>query len=37
MPILYVLLNVYGAYLRKLSRVGKNIGGQASGVAGEVK
>ncbi|KAI7849839.1 P-loop containing nucleoside triphosphate hydrolase protein [Circinella umbellata] len=36
MPILYVLLNVYGAYLRKLSRVGKNIDGQASGVAGEV-
>ncbi|KAI9497326.1 P-loop containing nucleoside triphosphate hydrolase protein [Zychaea mexicana] len=36
MPVLYVLLNVYGAYLRKLSRHSKDIDGKASGVAGEV-
>ncbi|KAI9244986.1 ABC transporter type 1, transmembrane domain-containing protein [Phascolomyces articulosus] len=35
MPVLYVLLNIYGAYLRKLSRHGKSIEGQATGVAGE--
>ncbi|KAI8144113.1 ABC transporter type 1, transmembrane domain-containing protein [Fennellomyces sp. T-0311] len=36
MPVLYILLNIYGAYLRKLSRYGKSIDGKASGVAGEV-
>lgn len=36
MPILYILLNIYGAYLRKLSRYTKQLDGQASGVAGEV-
>ncbi|OAD69360.1 hypothetical protein PHYBLDRAFT_149758 [Phycomyces blakesleeanus NRRL 1555(-)] len=36
MPILYVLLNVYGAYLRKLSKIGKSLDSVASGLAGEV-
>lgn len=37
MPFLYILLNIYGAYLRKLSRYTKGLDGSASGVAGEVK
>ncbi|KAI7864759.1 ABC transporter type 1, transmembrane domain-containing protein, partial [Spinellus fusiger] len=36
MPLLYILLNVYGAYLRKLSQQGKILEGHASGMAGEV-
>jgi ATP-binding cassette subfamily B (MDR/TAP) protein 8 len=36
MPILYVLLNMYGAYLRKLSKQNKHLDGMAGGVAGEV-
>ncbi|KAI8342780.1 P-loop containing nucleoside triphosphate hydrolase protein [Chlamydoabsidia padenii] len=36
MPFLYVLLNIYGAYLRKLSRYSKQLDGISSGVAGEV-
>ncbi|KAI8393886.1 P-loop containing nucleoside triphosphate hydrolase protein [Radiomyces spectabilis] len=36
MPVLYVLLNIYGAYLRRLSKYSKGLDGQASGIAGEV-
>ncbi|KAI8982962.1 ABC transporter type 1, transmembrane domain-containing protein [Pilobolus umbonatus] len=36
MPILYVLLNMYGAYLRTLSKKNKQLDGYAGGVAGEV-
>ncbi|KAI9253020.1 ABC transporter type 1, transmembrane domain-containing protein [Sporodiniella umbellata] len=36
MPILYVLLNLYGGYLRKLSKHNKQLDGQSGGVAGEV-
>ncbi|KAG2214447.1 hypothetical protein INT47_001003 [Mucor saturninus] len=36
MPILYVLLNLYGAYLRKLSKHNKQLDGYSGGVAGEV-
>ena len=36
MPILYVLLNLYGAYLRRLSKENKQLDGYAGGVAGEV-
>ncbi|KAI8074062.1 ABC transporter type 1, transmembrane domain-containing protein [Gongronella butleri] len=36
MPVLYVLLNLYGAYLRRLSKKNKKLDGIASGVAGEV-
>lgn len=36
MPVLYVLLNIYGAYLRKLSKKNKQLDGYSSGVAGEV-
>ncbi|KAF7727473.1 ATP-binding cassette, sub-B (MDR TAP), member 8 [Apophysomyces ossiformis] len=36
MPVLYVLLNLYGAYLRKISKRGKQLDGKAGGVAGEV-
>ncbi|CAO3655748.1 unnamed protein product [Mucor fragilis] len=36
MPVLYVLLNMYGAYLRKLSKQNKQLDGYSGGVAGEV-
>lgn len=36
MPILYILLNMYGAYLRKLSKYNKQLDGYSGGVAGEV-
>ncbi|KAI7899749.1 ABC transporter type 1, transmembrane domain-containing protein [Cokeromyces recurvatus] len=36
MPILYILLNIYGAYLRKLSKLNKELDGYSGGVAGEV-
>ncbi|OBZ80593.1 ATP-binding cassette sub-family B member 8, mitochondrial, partial [Choanephora cucurbitarum] len=36
MPILYILLNVYGAYLRNISKINKQLDGVSSGVAGEV-
>ncbi|KAI9311811.1 P-loop containing nucleoside triphosphate hydrolase protein [Dichotomocladium elegans] len=36
MPIAYLLLNVYGAYLRKISKYNKQMDGITSGVAGEV-
>ncbi|KAI8077225.1 P-loop containing nucleoside triphosphate hydrolase protein [Gilbertella persicaria] len=36
MPVLYILLNVYGAYLRKLSKHNKQLDGYSGGVAGEV-
>ncbi|KAG0190262.1 ATP-binding cassette, sub-B (MDR TAP), member 8 [Apophysomyces sp. BC1034] len=36
MPALYILLNIYGAYLRKLSKHGKQLDASAGGVAGEV-
>ncbi|KAL1917165.1 uncharacterized protein VTP21DRAFT_4821 [Calcarisporiella thermophila] len=35
MPVLYALLNVYGAYLRDLSRRGRAIDGIATGLASE--
>ncbi|ORX62636.1 hypothetical protein DM01DRAFT_317429 [Hesseltinella vesiculosa] len=36
MPVLYILLNIYGAYLRRLSKKNKRLDGIAGGVAGEV-
>lgn len=36
MPVLYILLNLYGAYLRKLSKCNKQLDGISGGVAGEV-
>jgi ATP-binding cassette subfamily B (MDR/TAP) protein 8 len=36
MPVLYAVLNLYGSYLRKLSKRGKEYDGIASGLAGEV-
>lgn len=36
MPVLYGILNIYGTYLRKLSKQGKELDGIASGLAGEV-
>lgn len=36
MPVLYVLLNIYGAYLRRLSKENKQLDGYSGGVAGEV-
>ncbi|CAO3638670.1 unnamed protein product [Cunninghamella echinulata] len=36
MPILYILLNVYGAYLRQLSKHNKILDGISTGIAGEV-
>jgi ATP-binding cassette, subfamily B (MDR/TAP), member 8 len=36
MPVLYGVLNLYGSYLRKLSKHGKELDGIASGLAGEV-
>ncbi|KAI8081342.1 P-loop containing nucleoside triphosphate hydrolase protein [Halteromyces radiatus] len=36
MPGLYILLNMYGAYLRKLSKYNKQLDGISTGVAGEV-
>jgi ATP-binding cassette subfamily B (MDR/TAP) protein 8 len=36
MPVLYGVLNLYGNYLRKLSKQGKELDGIASGLAGEV-
>lgn len=36
MPVLYGVLNLYGTYLRKLSKQGKELDGIASGLAGEV-
>ncbi|CAO3689522.1 unnamed protein product [Umbelopsis ramanniana] len=36
MPVLYGILNVYGTYLRKLSKQGKELDGIASGLAGEL-
>lgn len=36
MPVMYGILNVYGTYLRKLSKHGKELDGIASGLAGEV-
>ncbi|CAO3592656.1 unnamed protein product [Absidia cylindrospora] len=36
MPFLYIILNIYGAYLRKLSKYSKQMNGISSGVAGEV-
>lgn len=36
MPVLYILLNLYGAYLRKLSKYNKQLDGYSGGVAGEV-
>ncbi|KAJ3088062.1 ATP-binding cassette, sub-B (MDR TAP), member 8 [Quaeritorhiza haematococci] len=35
MPFLYVAMNIYGAFLRKLSRSARNGDSEASGVAGE--
>ncbi|CEJ00958.1 hypothetical protein RMCBS344292_14997 [Rhizopus microsporus] len=36
MPILYIMLNLYGSYLRNLSKKNKQLDGYAGGVAGEV-
>ncbi|KAH8553604.1 ABC transporter type 1, transmembrane domain-containing protein [Umbelopsis sp. PMI_123] len=36
MPALYGVLNIYGTYLRKLSKEGKELDGIASGLAGEL-
>lgn len=36
MPVLYTVLNLYGSYLRKLSKHGKEYDGIASGLAGEL-
>ncbi|KAG2174651.1 hypothetical protein INT44_006915 [Umbelopsis vinacea] len=36
MPVLYGILNVYGTYLRKISKQGKELDGIASGLAGEL-
>lgn len=36
-PILYAVLNLYGAYLRELSKKGRMVDGAASGIASEVK
>ncbi|KAG1052937.1 hypothetical protein G6F43_004953 [Rhizopus delemar] len=36
MPVLYVLLNLYGTYLRRLSKHNKQLDGYSGGVAGEV-